>query len=369
MGNLGGGAHGHTRHGFTLIELLVVISIIALLISILLPSLTSARRQARTVVCGSQLHGLGNGLHSYGNDYEDYIPGMNTSGVALRAQLLRGSSNADVLRRPDLPIQPHDWITPLLGTEMQLPNNRAQKLKLVTDTYRCPSQIDVESRIFPFTQSGIPDYADFQREGAWPALSYLMPAHFQFFGRSQSGRRLGTVLDAPVLTITPTVGSDQWEVVTENYTPRVGNVGSPATKVAVADGTRYLADDGVLDHDISPFPTHFGSFTSSGGWWTGETSYGVATGTQTWDDRTVTTASPSNGRNLRLTYRHGGQVNNSGGDARTNPGSINAMFFDGHVERFNDRASRKLDYWYPRGAKVKRPTEGMTFAEMNQVVQ
>ena len=127
--NVGGAVHSHTRRGFTLIELLVVISIIALLISILLPSLASARRQARTVVCGSQLHGLSNGLHSYGIDYDDYIPGMNTSGVALRAQLLRGSTNADVLRRPDLPIQPHDWITPVLGAEMQLPNNRAQKMK------------------------------------------------------------------------------------------------------------------------------------------------------------------------------------------------------------------------------------------------
>ncbi len=52
---------------FTLIELLVVISIISLLISILMPSLSRAREQAKSVHCAARLKDMGNALAAYEN--------------------------------------------------------------------------------------------------------------------------------------------------------------------------------------------------------------------------------------------------------------------------------------------------------------
>lgn len=72
-----------TKCGFTLVELLVVISIIALLLSILMPSLQKARQLAKNVVCSSNQHNIGLAVHAYASDYNGYIPAFqkNVPGV------------------------------------------------------------------------------------------------------------------------------------------------------------------------------------------------------------------------------------------------------------------------------------------------
>ena len=59
---------------FTLIELLVVIAIIAILASLLIPSVSRGIQAARSSSCTSQLRQLGLGFTQYANDHDDLIP-------------------------------------------------------------------------------------------------------------------------------------------------------------------------------------------------------------------------------------------------------------------------------------------------------
>jgi len=103
---------GYRHKGFTLIELLVVIAIIALLMGILMPALSRARKQGRDVYCLNNLRQLGIALQMYAQEYDDFIP------RALDNQQAR-------------------WIlvfTPFLGEQYR----RIEDYRKV-DIYQCPS--------------------------------------------------------------------------------------------------------------------------------------------------------------------------------------------------------------------------------------
>lgn len=90
--------------GFTLLELLVVISIIAVLMSVLLPSLGKAREAARRVTCGSNLRQLTLAWTSYAVENDDQIVSPMT-GYTIIGKPPWGEGWGDIMRGTEESIQ------------------------------------------------------------------------------------------------------------------------------------------------------------------------------------------------------------------------------------------------------------------------
>jgi prepilin-type N-terminal cleavage/methylation domain-containing protein/prepilin-type processing-associated H-X9-DG protein len=129
--------HPCRRRGFTLVELMVVIGIIALLISILMPSLRRAREAASSAACLSNLRQIGLAFATYANDHrgsvvpKDYydlknpsaVPG-NWAGILVDGKYLAA------------PAQPDPKSTNSTGNSVfRCPSGQDQRWNLATPSY------------------------------------------------------------------------------------------------------------------------------------------------------------------------------------------------------------------------------------------
>ncbi|MGB9624520.1 MAG: type II secretion system protein [Phycisphaerae bacterium] len=318
---------------FTLIELLVVVAIIALLVSILLPSLATAREQAKAAVCLSRLKNLITAEQLYQNEFQGYIPGSPlTTGYGLAVYDPKLGPKAGVWQ-PGMPINTFDYTVPLLrqmGQVFSTANKKRESYFFTTTIgpMQCPSN----NQIAPNMNRSSDRQWDIQ------AISYLTMNTLMRGGKAAydywNGRPSPALMSGVGAKDMAMPGGGDIVRVPDGYFPKIDRIGRASIKVYLADGLRYAVNDFYLDYN--PNQSDFGGFHSA------EPPCDYRNGSKVNQDYTT---------GKKFAYRHGrGTV-------------INAAMLDGHAEPLkafwdlNDKTHATgpavhPKYYYPSGSTV-----------------
>lgn len=320
------------KSGFTLIELTAVLAAAGTIGAIAAPFGGILRGASREATSADLHRGISKQQLLYTNENAGFFAGPNSSGFEFNRRSINGPGNPFVPTvfgdtTSDTPTNVGDWLSPILGADGRLPANRALRTAAIFDQFGDPTADRFVDLLFGAGNTGdADDFVAVLNSTGIRQSSFLQPRSFGNVGSDFRSTELD--LDRGFLQIRYADTSGVPATIPNDYVPSIDRVGAVLSgKVMFADGTRFLSEGNILDHDMSDgvgsLPVS--PFTSTGPIFESSVAYGRSD-----------FGSPDN---LDLSFR------------KKNGDAIFASMFDGSLRVFTrQQAWTDPTPWYPTGS-------------------